>query len=272
VCAREAYSVISRELAAFQALYPHARVELQPGTSRDAISALFAANCDLAVITRELKPEERRAAVEGRLELEGYRVARSAVLIIVNETNPVDNLALQDVRRIYKGDVSRWTGVGGKDAPVLPVLQTLQSDITEYFAEEVLGDDPIRARAAIEATDSAVVARVKREPNAIGYVSLGTDVQRVKTARLSSVIGLPYRKPDLEAIHKGDYPLTRFINLYIRSTGPRLAGGFITFVTSYEGQKLVHQSGLVPTSVPIRFVRRSPMLSSHSRGDTTSPP
>jgi hypothetical protein len=81
--------------------------------------------------------------------------------------------------------------------------------------------------------------------------------------RVSSLQGLPYWKPDLEAVYKGEYPLTRFFNYYVRAERPPLANGLITFGTSYDGQRLVRDGGLVPTAVPVRFVRRSPLLSGH---------
>jgi phosphate transport system substrate-binding protein len=99
--------------------------------------------------------------------------------------------------------------------------------------------------------------------DAIGFVSLAWADRGAKVLRVASARGMPYWKPDLEAVYRGEYPLTRFFNFYMRTRGRRLAGGFITFVTSRDGQKIVHDSGLVPTSVPVRFVRRSPMQSSH---------
>jgi len=68
-------------------------------------------------------------------------------------------------------------------------------------------------------------------------------------------------------VYKGEYPLTRYFNVYVRDRGPRVGHGFITFITSLDGQRLVRDAGLVPTSVPVRFVRRSPMLSTHSGGE-----
>jgi phosphate transport system substrate-binding protein len=146
---------------------------------------------------------------------------------------------------------------------VAPVIQPLDSDITWFFVQQVMGTVPIKARAIYENSDSGVVARVRAEPNAIAYVSLGARADSIKVLRLASLTGLPYWKPDLEAVYNGSYPLTRYFNLYVRASGPRLANGFITFVTSYEGQKLVRDSGLVPTEVPVRFVRRSPLLGAH---------
>ena len=272
VCAADADRLCSREKAEFQTLYPQADIRLVAATSREAIRSLFAAECDLAVISRELRPEERRSATLGRLDLEGYRFARNAVVVVVNPSNPVENLALEDLRHIYKGEVTDWGALGGTPRPVVPVVQPPGSDITEFFSEQALGGEDIRARTIAARSDSGVVEAVARDPGAIGYVSLGTRTTGVKVARVATLRGLPYWKPDLEAIYKGDYPLTRFFNLYVRASGPKLSNGFITYITSIDGQRIVKDEGLVPTSVPVRFVRRSPMLSTHSRGDSISTP
>jgi len=272
VCATEAYGLMSRENAVFESSYPQATIEMTPGSSREAVRALFAAECDMAVISRELRPEERRAATMGKLELEGYRFARNAVVLIVHPSNPVENLALDDLRRVFRGDARSWSDLGGPPLPVTPVVQPGTADVTEFFVEEALGGEPIRAQALTAANDSLVVEQVARTPGAIGYVTLCTPVDRVKVLRAATLKGLPYWRPDLEAIYRGDYPLTRFYNLYVRAGGKQLANGLVTFVTSIDGQRLVREAGLVPTSVPVRFVRRSPMLSTHSRGDSTSTP
>ena len=114
VCAPEAERLIARERAAFQELYPQAHIELRPGSSREAVRALFAAECDLAVITRELDVDERAAAVRGRLELEGYRFARDAVVLVVHSSNPIENMSVEDVRKIYEGTHARWSELGGR--------------------------------------------------------------------------------------------------------------------------------------------------------------
>lgn len=271
VIASEAFGLIAKERAAFEALYPQADITVEPGTSRQAVAALFAAESDVAVVARDLTVEERSAAVAGGLEVEGYRFARSAVLIIVHPSNPIENLALDELRRIYGGELTRWNEISGIPGPIEPVIHPRASDVQEFFVEEVLGGESVRARTLTESGDSAVVARVARDPLAIGYVTLGTETAGVKVMRLAAWTGLPYSKPDLEAVYDGRYPLTRYYNLYVRADGKPLAHGFITYVTSREGQTMVREAGLVPTSVPVRFVRRSPMIGAHS-GDSTSNP
>ena len=263
MCAPEAERLVARERAVFQELYPHARIDIRTGSSREAVRALFAAECNLAVITRELDVEERAAAVRGGLDLEGYRFARDAVVAIVHPSNPVENIAIEQLRRIYEGGITHWSELGGRREPIEPVVQPIESDVSQFFIQQVMGGGPIQARVLTESSDSLVVARVLSDPRAIGFGSLSGASRGAKSLAVASVLGLPYVKPDPEAIYHGSYPLSRSFNLYVRSDGAKLANGFITYVTSRDGQALVHDFGLVPTAVPVRFVRRSPMLSTH---------
>jgi len=272
VVAHEAWTVMEREASSFERLYPDARLERMGGTSRDAISALFGARADLAVITRDLLPEERRAAIEGRLELEGYRYAKDALVMVVHPKNAVENLAMEDLRRVYSGQATDWSEAGGSRGAIVPVAQPAGTDVTEFFIQDVLGGEPFRAPVLTEPSDSAVVRRVSQQPGAIGYVTLGARTQGVRVLRIAPLTGLTYVKPDAETVYKGDYPLTRFQSMYVRAEGPPLAKGFITYVTSTDGQKIVREVGLVPATVPVRFVRRSPMLSTHAPGDTIRTP
>jgi phosphate transport system substrate-binding protein len=272
VCASDALRAIERCRDAFERLYPEAHIEVRAATSREAVAALFGARADGAVITRELVPEERRAAVQGRLEIEGYRFARDAAVLVVHPGNPVANVTLDQIRSIYKGEVESWSALGGRPERIVPVVEPPGSDLAEFFAEEALDGEPIRARSVTAASDSEVVAQVARRPGAIGTVSLGGVEPGVKTLKLAALRGLQYYGPDAESVYNGRYPVTRFYSLYVRSRGAALANGFVTFVTSRDGQALVQQTGLVPTSVPVRFVRRSPMLSTHSKGDSTPTP
>ncbi len=263
VCAPEARDLMRREREAFQALYPQADIVVRLGSSRDGVSALFGARSDAAVITRELTPEERAAAVRGGLELEGYRFARDALVAVVNPANPVLNVSVPELRGIYSGENRSWADLAGPNREVRPIVQPMESDVTAFFIDQVMGGEPITARVLGEDSDSAVVSRVVGDPAALGYVTLAWANRGARPLRVSSLTGLPYVAPDPESVYEGRYPLSRFFNFYVRTGGPMLANGFITFLTSRNGQQIVHEAGLVPTSVPVRFVRRSPMLKSH---------
>src|SRR5262249_13455698 len=157
------------------------------------------------------------------------------------------------------GEVTTWKALGGTDAAIQPVVQAPESDIMAFFAQRVMNGMAMRAAAVYEVSDSQVVAYVSRHPAAVGFVSMAWADRRAKPLRLAWLKGLAYRRPDAEAVYGGEYPLTRTMTLYVRPRGPAMANGFITFVTSRDGQTLVRDGGLVPTAVPVRFVRRSPM-------------
>ena len=263
VCPIEAESLLARERDAFEALYPDAIIRIEPARPREAVGRLFAAQCDAAVLSRDLTPEERAAASRGRLELEGYRFAKDAVALVVNPANPTENMALDVLRRIYQGRVTDWSQAAGFTGRIEPVFPPVESDMADFFIEHVMNGEPIRARVLTARSDSDVVATVAARPGAIGFVSMAWSDHGAKTLRLSAMNGLPYELPDAETVYRGEYPLSRPYLFEVRAAGPRLAHGFITYVTSQDGQRIVHEAGLVPTAVPVRFVRRSPMRGSH---------
>jgi phosphate transport system substrate-binding protein len=263
VCSPELLDILQRERAAFDSLYPGATIELKEGTSTEAIRSLFAAESDLAAISRDLDPIERGAAVRGGLELEGFRFARDGVALVTHRGNTVENVALDEVRALFAGSLTRWEALGGSNGRIQPVIQAPNSDIMAYFAAAVLHGEPIVAPVVYQQSDSGVAAYVAGHPEAVGIVSMAWAERGVRPLRLARLKGLSYRRPDAETVHEGEYPLARDMHLYVRPRGPALANGFITFITSRDGQVIVRDQGLVPASVPVRFVRRSPMVGSH---------
>ncbi len=259
----EGRDLVQREIAAFRVQYPAATFEVTTGSSREAVRALLEQRADLALLTRELEPEERSVMVKGGMELEGYRFGRDAICVIVNPSNPVAQLGLDDLRRIYLGQVSDWAALGGRPGRIEPIVRAPESDLMAAFIQRVMGGEAPTAPALRVPADSDAVARVRERPGAIAFVSMAFSGAGAKTVQVSSLAGLPACVPDAEKVYTGEYPLTRYANLFVRAGGPRLANGLVTFISSLDGQKIVHEAGLVPTAVPVRFARRSPMLGTH---------
>lgn len=263
VCAPDLQALMGREVESFRIQYPSSQIEMVAGDSREGVAALMSRTADLVVAARELEPEERNVVVKGGMEIEGYGFAKDALCVIVNPRNPILSLSLEDLRRVYLGEVTSWTQLRGSSGDIVPVIPPPASDLMLAFLQRVMGGQAPTAPAVRAETDSGVTRIVSANPNAIGFVSAVHAPRGVKVLRLSSLTGLPDWKPDPERVHAGEYPLARVLNLYVRSRGPKLANGLVTYIMSRDGQRLVHEAGFVPTSVPIRFVRRSPMLGTH---------
>lgn len=259
-------ALVVAQVEAFRAGYPQADCTVRdPESSAQVVSALLAGRADVAAAGRELEDEERSMASRNGIELEGHRIAQDGMCVIVRASNPVHNVTLAELQGILRGELTNWSVLGGREERIVPVLPSLAGDLARAFAQHVLAGEPVRAAAIVEESDSAVVDRVLDTPGAFGVVplALATGDARVRALAIAPIAGSPYVDPDMESVHDGSYPLSRYVNLFIRTRGPRLAGGFVTFVSSQPGQELVLASGRVPTAVPLRFVRRSPLLGSH---------
>ncbi len=259
----ELRAMLEREVEAFTKMYPDARFSVREGSSREAVSDLLSQRADLAVVARELEPEERTVPVEGGMEIEGYRFARDGICIVVHPSNPLSAISVEDLHRIYSDQLHDWSELHVRGGAIEPVVQAPSGDLMMAFCQRVLGGASPTAPAFRASSDSAVIERVRRSPGAIGMVSMASSEQGVRRLRVSALRGLPDWNADAEKVYKGEYPLVRNYNMYLRTKGPMLSGGFITFVSTRDGQKLVYEAGAVPTTIPVRFARRSPMLGSH---------
>lgn len=259
----ELRAMMEREVEAFTKMYPEAHFTLRTGTSREAVSDLLSQRADLAVVARELEPEERTVQVEGGMEIEGYRFARDGICVVVHPSNLLESMSVDDLHRIYSDQMHEWSELHVRGGAIEPIVQEASGDLMMSFCQRVLGGASPTAPAYRASSDSAVIERVRRSPGAIGMVSMASSELGVRRLRVSALRGLPDWNADAEKVYKGEYPLIRNYNMYLRTKGPMLSGGFITFVSTRDGQKLVYEAGAVPTTVPVRFARRSPMLGSH---------
>jgi phosphate transport system substrate-binding protein len=257
--------LVRQEVTAFRAAHPQADLELEEARpSGQVVSELLAGRADVAVVGRELEPEERDMARRGGIEVEGQQIAQDGLCVVVPSANPVRNITVGELRHIWSGELREWSALGGPSARIVPVLPPLHADLARAFVQRVMAGDPMRAATLMEVSDSAAAARVARTPGAIGVVPLRfAALEGLRALGVSPLEGTPYVEPDMETVHDGSYALSSSVHAYLRTRRPRLAGGFLTHLTSQPGQELVLASGRVPTTVPLRFVRRSPMLGSH---------
>ncbi len=260
----ELMPLMRQETQMFSTTYPKADFELSELPSPQAVAELFGGRADLIALPRLLAAAERSAASSAGIELEGYLVGRSALVAIVHESNPVQNVSRFELQRMLNGGLTRWSEIGGGDSRIVPVLPPLDGETSLSVAHQLLDSASIAVPTRVVTSDSAVVKSVRTDRHAIGFVDISAlPAAGVRALKVAALDGLTYVRPDAETIYDGRYPLNRPIHLYMRTAGPRLAGGFITFVTSGDGQRLLHEAGFVPTAIPVRFVRRSPLQSSH---------
>jgi len=255
VAAESARTLARKESDAFLGLYREARISLQARNTRGAVAALFADSADAIIIPREVSAEEDSVARANRLGLQGFRLAVDGVAVIVHPSNPVNQVALDQLREVYLGQLRDWARLGGTGGPIRALWQDPNSGSYELLVEKVLaGVPPVSARAWLS-SDSAMVAEVARRPDALGFVSREAVRPGVKVLKVSEARGFPYYAPDQENLWNQKYPLRHFQVMVYRRPAPSVVDGFATFALSNEGQRVALDAGLVPTAVPLRIKR-----------------
>lgn len=210
------------------------KVTYNPTGSSSGIQAVSEGRCDIGLASRDLKEEELET-------LEGTVVAIDGIGIIVNPANTVTDLSVEQIGRIYTGEITNWKEVGGGDAPVVCIGREAASGTRDGF-EEVTGTKD-RCVYSQELTSTGdVVQTVSGNPNAIGYASVASVNENVKAVSVEGVF------PTTDTIQDGQYKIQRNFVLVTKKDSA-LSGAaqeFFDFATSAQADDLISEAGAVP--------------------------
>ena len=238
----------------FVAYYKRAQVTVEGGGTVAGLEALINKQADIAVLSREPLPSEREAGRGVGVDIALYPFAYDGLAIIVHRENPVYALSFSEARALFSGQTTDWAQVGGKPGWIRVYTTGVENGATDFVKDVLLGGLAFAEGAGRATTTQAVVDSVAQHPDAVGYAGMAELDVRVKALPLSPPEGGPLRVLNMETVFRKEYPLVR--TFYFGTRGiPRddLVSGFVSFVMSNRGQKIVAEKGLVPASVPVRF-------------------
>lgn len=217
------------------AKYPNMTVTAEFTGSSAGIEAVLAGCADIGISSRPLKEEEKAlGAVENIVAVEG-------IVVIVDTSNTVQTLTMEQLTDIYMGRVRNWSEIGGADEAVVVIGREAGSGTREVF-EELLGIEYRCAYANELDSTGAVMARTASTPGAIGYVS--RDVVN-DTVQILAINGY---EPTDSNISNNSYPLSRPLFMVTRGTVPaqkKAVQELFAYLCSEEGEKLISSVGLI---------------------------
>ena len=216
------------------------KIQVTGGGSGTGIAALINGTTNIAMSSRPIKKAEK-ASLQKRFDTEGVEtsVAKDGVTFYVHESNKLGSLTVEQLRRIYQGDLSNWKDVGGPDAPIVVYSRENSSGTYVFVKDNVLGGGDFTPRAQTLPGTAAVVNAVSKEKNGIGYGGAAY----AKGIRELQVEGVD---PTEENIRSGKYPLARDLYMYTRAQPAGEVKEFLDFCLSPEGQKVVTTVGYFP--------------------------
>jgi phosphate transport system substrate-binding protein len=189
---------------------------------------------DIGATSRELKISEA--------DLISYPIARDGVAIIVHKDNPVDDLSLGEVARVYAGEITNWEKVGGKSGKIRLYSREEGSGTRDVFESKVMKEKDISGRAYFKKSNGEIQTAVVSDPGSIGYVSLGY----IEGTRALSIEGV---KCTVENCKRGNYPLVRRLYFHTKGTPDEPVKAFIDFCRSEEGQKIARKLDYIPLTL-----------------------
>jgi phosphate transport system substrate-binding protein len=224
---------------------PESTIQVTGGGSGVGITALINGTTDICDASRPMKPSEIEK-LKARYNTLGVEIpcAKDGVTIFLNEANKVESLTLKQLSDIYQGKIKNWKEVGGNDAEIRLYGRENSSGTYVYFHDEVIKGDYAASVQSLPGT-AAVVNAVKKDVNGIGYGGAAY-AQGVKHCGVKKDEGSTAYKPTAESIGKGEYPITRYLYMYLRNRPTGETKKYIDWILSPEGQKIVTEVGYFP--------------------------
>lgn len=284
-CDESFENILEQEINVYEYIYPKEDVLAYYVPESQAIDSIMAmGSVKGAVITRPLTDKEVSYLRSHKKIVHQQKIAVDALALIVNPQNPVEILSRKDIAEILTGDVTRWDQVEPCKLGEIDIVFDHQSSSTvKYMRDSVMEGRPFGQHVSAVKSNPDVFKAVATNRNAIGIIGvswvasdlsgreksveeLAQAVEKSDTTSLdfsSDVKVLKIRgnnevtayKPYQAYIFDGSYPLYRSVYMVSTAPGGTVSHRFYSFVTGFQGQKIIQMTGILPATVRPRMVQ-----------------
>lgn len=207
------------------------KIFVQGGGSSAGIQAVRTGAAEVGMSSRNLLDSEK--------DLIAVPIIYDAIAVIVHPGNPLQDLSLEQVRKIFSAEITLWSELGGRNHPITLVTREEGSGTRDAFQKLIMGEKEISLSALVQDSNGAIRQVVTDDRNAVGYISLGLVNDRVKALKIDGI------EPRVENIQDHRYKIVRPFLFVFKSNPQGLAKDFLDYILSPPGQKLLVQEGLV---------------------------
>lgn len=224
---------------------PASAVSVTGGGSGVGISALISGTTEIAQASRKIKFDEKLKIQESGNSLKEIIIAYDALSVIVNPSNKVSKLTREQLEGIFTGKITNWKEVGGEDLKIVPYSRETSSGTYEFFKESVLKNKNYKSGIMSLPATGAIIQSISQTKGAIGYVGFAYLNTKVKTINISYDKGKTYVVPNITNVKNKTYPVVRPLYYYYLTKNSNKVKGFVDYILSPEGQKIVSNVGYI---------------------------
>ena len=223
----------------FMAMNKDVKFTYNPTGSGSGIQAVSEGRCDIGLSSRALKDDEKASGLVETV------VALDGIAIVVNPENPVSDLDIDTIAKIYTGEITNWKDVGGNDAEIVLIGREAGSGTRDGFESITDTKDACKLDQELTST-GGVIEAVAGNANAIGYASLSA-VEGKDTVKAVTVGGVACTE---ETVLDGSYAIQRPFVLVTKTDAPLSTAtqAFFDYATSKDASELIRNAGAVPVA------------------------
>lgn len=205
-----------------------------PTGSGSGITAVSEGRCDIGLSSRALKDDEKASGLKETI------LAYDGIAIIVNPQSKVEDLTVEQIKKIYTGEITNWSEVGGADGEIVLIGREAGSGTRDGFESITDTKDKCKYRQELTSTGD-VITTVAQNPNAIGYASLASVKDTVKALKVGGVT------PSEDTVKDGSYVVQRPFVLVTKEGTPlsETAQKFFDYATSSSASEIISKAGAV---------------------------
>ena len=227
---------------------PGANIQVTGGGSGVGLAALINGTTDIAESSRPMKDTEKTQLQQKRgVPTVELAVALDGLAVYVHGSNPIQELSLEQLEKIYTGVVKNWKDVGGNDERIILYGRENSSGTYAYFKEHVLKNADYYPTTQTLPGTAAVINAVSKDLRGIGYGGIAY-LKGVKALKVKKDNSTPAVEPSLENVQKNIYPISRFLYWYLAGQPKDQIKKLTDWVVSTEGQAVVTDVGYYPLS------------------------
>ena len=226
--------VIGALSESFMAQNDGVTVNYNPTGSGSGITVVQEGTCDIGLSSRALKDEEKSAGLKETV------LAYDGIAIIVHPDNPVSDLSIEQIAKLYTGEITNWKDVGGNDAEVVLIGREAASGTRDGFESITGTKDKCQYRQELTSTGDVITA-VSQNPDAIGYASLASVKDSVKALNVDGVT------PSEATVKDGSYKVQRpfvLVTMEGKELSPA-AQAFFDYAVSSDAASIIAKAGAV---------------------------
>jgi len=270
IFADESYKpIIDSEVYTFTNLYTYASITPQYKPEVDIINDFMNDSIKVIVTNKKLTDDQIQYLRDTLVVARTTTIAYDALAFIVNKANKDTLLTYNTIKDIFFGRIDTWKEINNKSNldKINVVFDNTKSGNIRYFKEKFEIKEKLQSNFYAVNSNEEVIDFISKNPSALGIISVNwisnkhnpearDFISRIKVVAVSSSFdNTSYYLPVQGSIYNKTYPFTREVYLISRETFAGLGSGFISWVASEPGQRIILKSGLVPATMPIRLIQ-----------------